>query len=949
MPVTLRTKAAAWLRDHRGELIDLACLWAAALFAERLLVGSALPWRALLCALLIADAVPMFSAVAGRSGWRSFLLCLPSYSAVAVATAIVWHFVFRLPADLLVFVPVWLSLVWIHRVGIPNLWPPLGSWIARHPTSRFQAVPLEMAVLGAAFYLAACFVPGFWPNRLIPVAACLAWAAVRLLTFRRRPPGSPAAEWLRLGAGFLAFAAALVAAFAALGGRFSRPEAVLLAWCAVGLAAAHAAGRAALRRLPDGPAELARWILIGITALWLMRGYAASTLHGAGDAAWYAMMLADVLTQVRAGVFPVWIGQSITQFNGAIYPIRIAPGFHYAGALLDALTLRTLGVVALQNLLLTIMAVGTVFSAYFGLALIVPGRRWIAAGLAMMFFACPGVLGMAYKSDLFMSWMTMPWVALAWFATIRSFSDEAPPATMLLLGASLGLCWWGHSPIALWMTMIAGAAQVVRLAVTRPGGASWVRAFAGAGVFAAIAAYPIGSVFIYPPEQGLRVDAFQQSNGTSIAYFIRQVFPGVFLPLTPGGHELSDLQLGYSLWVILALALWNLRRARLLGAVVALTASLLLVLLLTPVPGVNLAIWNAMPRFIRYTTSNWAMNRLYLPLAGSIVFGAAAMIAGGALEGQGRRRMFAAVLAAGCAWSLLEAAQFHPLRGEPVLPPESAVDMMRPENVELTRFAYMIFPARPDVFTHGVTDPAMENRLRSEDTLAVTATNYGAARASGRIIAAGRFGTAPTGPGGFVQLDRTLRIEPGRRYLLDFDFPQGAETLGVMQISGKTFRRVYGLPESGGAKAFGAGGGHSPLLAVWTTAAEPEDLTLRFFPDSPATLPPIGVQLVLYDPSSLPVQLESLIPYRARVLSPSAGWLETPRMHQLGYAATVDGRPAPIRRSPDGLTWVAVPAGPSRVELVFRPPFGLQALFWFSLTSIAMAAAAAARAAARFH
>ena len=65
-------------------------------------------------------------------------------------------------------------------------------------------------------------------------------------------------------------------------------------------------------------------------------------------------------------------------------------------------------------------------------------------------------------------------------------------------------------------------------------------------------------------------------------------------------------------------------------------------------------------------------------------------------------------------------------------------------------------------------------------------------------------------------------------------------------------------------------------------------------------------------------------------------------MHQLGYMATVNGRHAALRRSPDGLAWIEVPAGDSRVELDFIAPTGLQALFWLSLASIAAVAMATA-------
>jgi len=502
------------------------------------------------------------------------------------------------------------------------------------------------------------------------------------------------------------------------------------------------------------------------------------------------------------------------------------------------------------------------------------------------------------------------------------------------------------------MTLIAGAAQAIRLAVSRPNLAAWARALAGAGLFAAIGAYPIGSVLLYPPEAGLKVSAFQQATGKTIAYFVRDVFPQVLLPLKPGAHDLGSLQLGYSLFAVLVFCIWNFRRARLLSGGFALAAALFLLLLLIPIPWLNLALWDAVPQFVRNPTSNWAMNRLYLPLAGAVVFGAAALVSGGMTGSPRLRRIFAALVAAGCAWSLAEADNFHLDASDSGLTWESASDMMRPENVMLTRFAYFIFPAPPDVFTHGVTDPAMENRLRSADTLALTATNFGAARASAKVAGSGAFRAFPGGSANFVQLDSRLRIEPGRSYLLDFDFPQGGDTRGVIEISGKTFLRKYAVPEYGGSKAFGAGGEHSSLVALSTTSADPVDLTLRFFPEGPlpdpkAHTPPIRVRLLAFDPSSLPVRVESLIPYRARVRSPSAGWLETPRMHQLGYFATVNGSPAPVRRSPDGLTWIGVPAGDSRVELDFRAPAGLQAIFWLSLGSIAIAAAAAARAAAR--
>ncbi len=168
--------------------------------------------------------------------------------------------------------------------------------------------------------------------------------------------------------------------------------------------------------------------------------------------------------------------------------------------------------------------------------------------------------------------------------------------------------------------------------------------------------------------------------------------------------------------------------------------------------------------------------------------------------------------------------------------------------------------------------------------------------------------------------------------------------VGVLQIVGREFFREYGLPEHGGARAFGVGAGHLDVIPVWTTGGSPEDLTVRFFPSLPVTMAEglqfaSEVRLLAYDPAGLPVRVDSWIPYTARVRSPVPGLLETPRMFQDGYAARVDGAQAQVLKSPDGFASVALPAGDSRVELLYRVPRGLRLLFWLSsLTAVGAAA-----------
>src|SRR5271157_5774816 len=63
-----------------------------------------------------------------------------------------------------------------------------------------------------------------------------------------------------------------------------------------------------------------------------------STYVGTGEAYNYNLSIADAVTQFRAGVFPVLVGQTEFAFNGRIHPVRTAPLFCCAACLIDFAT-----------------------------------------------------------------------------------------------------------------------------------------------------------------------------------------------------------------------------------------------------------------------------------------------------------------------------------------------------------------------------------------------------------------------------------------------------------------------------------------------------------------------------------------------------------------------------------------------------------------------------------
>jgi hypothetical protein len=683
--------------------------------------------------------------------------------------------------------------------------------------------------------------------------------------------------------------------------------------------------------------EALRMVFLAASALWLLQGFLRLTLHGAADAQWYSMTMADAVTQERAGVFPIWVGQSVYQFNGSVLPVRVAPAFQYLGVILDVLTFRSLGVFAIQNTLIVLLGVGAMAACYLGLCELLPRRRWLAAGLALLFFSCPGVLGLPYNGDLYMSWTAVPLVPMVWFATVRSFADRGSLVTVGFLGATLGLSWWGHSPIAIWSTVLAAGAQVARIAWQWRGGVAWKPLLLGALAFGAIAAYPVCSVLLYPAEPNFHAGAILLAEPGRIATILHGVYPASMLPLSPAGRSLSDFQVGYALWALLIFAVWGQRRKPVAACAVAFAAAVFLGLLLLPFISLETILWTAVPGFIRSPTTNWPMFRLCLPAAGAIVFGAAAYAADGMAQDRRSRLVLSILVAGGCAWSFSEAVKFSVSSRLQVPRPDSAVDALRPENVQLSRYSYGFFPHYPELpstFTHGVTDPELENHLIASDMSSTITANADAAMASGRLEATYDFVWSPQGPSHHAYLNHRLRLEAGAYYLLQFDFKEVESIHGVLQLLGPHFFREYALPEHGAPKSFGAGGSHSSLLPVRSTSGT-EDIVVSFYPSPPIPEnPPIArVRLFRYDRNALPVRVDDWMPFRARVRSPAAAWLETPRVYQTGYQAQVDGRAAEVKETPDALVAVAVPAGESSVELAYVPPASLRLLFWLSFLS----------------
>jgi hypothetical protein len=129
--------------------------------------------------------------------------------------------------------------------------------------------------------------------------------------------------------------------------------------------------------------------------------------------------------------------------------------------------------------------------------------------------------------------------------------------------------------------------------------------------------------------------------------------------------------------------------------------------------------------------------------------------------------------------------------------------------------------------------------------------------------------------------------------------------------------------------------GNNPQLTLWTSQSKTEEVRLRVVGQGLNSGPWAnrrfaGYKLERIQSTALPIQLESLLPLRAKVNANIAGYLETPRVYIPGYEAEVDGRSVRVQPSPEGMAMVPVPAGQSRIELRYPGPQITRIAFWIS-------------------
>jgi hypothetical protein len=676
-----------------------------------------------------------------------------------------------------------------------------------------------------------------------------------------------------------------------------------------------------------------RWAALQALAAYAVHPYVCSAQVGAGDAYHYTLSLADFIRQVRAGVFPVFIGQSEYAFNGGIHTVRTAPYFVHLGALLDALTLHTLPCFAVSNLAIVFSATFGALGAYAALLLYAPKRAMTAVALAALYILSPAILAPLYEGDMIATFMTVP--MLPWWVLGLALAADEPMAwrPWLIQGASLAAMWLAHPPIALWSTALTAGAWLFILARERDSATALERMMVAMLLCALLSAYEFASVLTLKISPGPDV---QSSAASIVLANIARNWKASLMPVRADGLLLGNIQLGYSLAAAAAVGFLTIGRRRSSPVLFMCMAALLI--LVVPVPGLTPWLWHHTPHAVYDVTNAWPMQRFYPMLAALAIFAALSPKPRPNPPSERRAAMMAIAFAIGLGWTVSEAQAFFPAREKGVVDPKVSERLFRPENVSLTRVSYMYFGFYPGYFSHSPMDPFLETRLIDVRTMAVLADGS-------TMINGGR------SPGSFkVELTENARgeIEPeipikaGETSVLRFDF-HGRELEGVLQLSGRTLFRQYRLPQSGAARSFGSGPANGHVISVQNTGTEPDSVRIGFTPDpgQDAGWPKAGNFAGLsVEPQSTGghmVELRSLIPFHAVARTDRPTLLETPKVFLPDYRARVNGNTVAVVRTGEGLVGVPLGSGWSDVVVdypgppILRVAFGTSGLAWLVL------------------
>lgn len=702
------------------------------------------------------------------------------------------------------------------------------------------------------------------------------------------------------------------------------------------------------------------FLLMALT-VYAYHPFFSSSNIGAVDAQYYQYLLHDALIQLQNGFFPSYVGQSLFSPNGA--PSVSGPYYLLLGQFLNTLSFGELSPLLIQHLTIFVSSLSAAIIMYIIIRKVAPMLRWQAVYLAFAYISCPGVMSLIYHMDMYFSFMAVPFVPLVFYGLARIYQKNDALAYVLTASA-LALVWQSHPPIALWTSILSFIFCLLLIILTR-------RNPAGFAVMALL--FVLLSLWQFLPvvSLGFRDDMmWGESNSSRVDFLIKQLLlplPDVFLPLSQGKNGFYFLQLGYSLWFVIILAvITSLRSSGTLLIRLILALIVVILLFLYPLPGIGRFLWLNVPALVIELTQLWPNQRLYVILAaaGGIV-GALALQK---IIDSGNPKimpMLAIALAGLFVWNIYQVDFFIKHGTAVVASNESTMnpkDSWRsPHNMYFIGFK---LPQEylQDLFA-GTHAPWLKSRLLDSQKNPISAYDneqfvINRCLESTRIKNELSISDAISFPFKTVLKEplsiANLNLQPNIHYLLCADMST-SNGKSLFQLLDQQSREKVSLeipsPEDSidpkvELKVLSSETVMAPPvrrrigIPFYFTDQENEEMTrasfiFRVWSQQLPRVMLYNVNVISYEPVSLPIIIESYTPYRAKVITkPDHKYIEIIKLFKPGYIATVNGEESPVIESAHKTIIIPLKSsGLNKIELLYKGTFGIRVSFYISAVS----------------
>jgi len=626
---------------------------------------------------------------------------------------------------------------------------------------------------------------------------------------------------------------------------------------------------------------------------------------GAGDAKWYQYILHDALIQFHHHIFPVYVGQSEFNFIGAT-DIR-APYYFLLGQLLDFLTWGLANSLIIQHLIVFMNAIIAAFLFYFLLTRIAPQHRWQATVVSFFYITCPGIIGLIYFQDSYHAFMAIPYVPLAIYGLIL-INQKNNLFSYIITALGLTLTWLAHPPIALWTTAIICFFLALQIVFLRKG-------------FIALICV-LSLLMIFNCWQFISISILNLGNECAGhgAHFLNSVFnklsadvPAAFLPLGWANGESPDLQLGYALWLMLAISLFVAIRWPLQNSMRNLLLCVfVLFLFLFPFPYINQKLWSLTPDFVREITTAWAQQRFYVIIAAITCI--CAMMAFTKIQALFFRKILNVLLFGLFFWNVYQTYYFiH--HGQ--IQKDGEISWLKSHNIFF--YNYTLYPQLRDIYHEGTIDPMLKSKLL--DSKQAILPEYD----NEQVVISKSLNLKNTEIYSYQSFPFIINKnnQPVKKDipLLKIKIPDNQNFLLVASINTKQLKQLSDDNYIGYSFAISSHKNtHLYFNASYRFDALPTEnskVLLPIFIDNNEenelyfTLNGINghgkiliesYKLIKYDADSLPIHIESFTPYKAQVKTPiSNTYLEIFKQYLPGYQAIVNGKAVAVFKSKNNL------------------------------------------------